>query len=505
MIYLVGAGPGDPGLLTVRAAALLSRADVIVYDSLVSDEIVACGNAHAERIHVGKRSKIGSPYKKGSALRTTTTRNTTQQEINNLLVSLASGKKIVVRLKGGDPFVFGRGGEEALALAQHGISFEVVPGITSAIAAPAYAGIPVTHRGLAEAVTFITGHRNENHDSFAPDYDALVRLQGTIVFLMAAGRIGDIAADLVKHGKDPMTPSAIVQWGTTSHQRSVLATLADIPMKAMNAELGSPAVFVIGAVAGLANQLDWFSSRPLFGKRIIVTSSEADGSQLASTLREEGAIVIPAPSATLNAIDPSPLDEVLRNMRNYTDLIVTSRFAVKILADRLHATKKDGRIFAGMTIAVVGEGTAASLFDATGLRADIVPERATSEGLCGAIGPVEGRRFLWPCAQSRRNVLSEHLGDALEAVPVYTSTSCDHSGMRELIEAGDADAAVFASASSARNFVALFDDKEILRTLPLIAIGPITGQELERAGLKPHYAAMATTLGLRNACVAALA
>lgn len=501
MIYLVGAGPGDANLLTLRADELLSRAEVIVHDALVSDDILARGNPNARRIFVGKRSRVGTPFETSPAARTMTTRTapaSTQSEINALLASLAPEHETIVRLKGGDPFVFGRGGEEALYLAERDIPFEVIPGISSAIAAPGYAGIPVTHRGLSEAVTIITGHRDADHDSFAPDYDALVRLQGTIVFLMSAGRLAEISRNLVQFGKDPKTPAAVIQWGTLPHQKSVIGSLDEIAARAEEENIASPAVFVIGAVVSLADALNWYRKKPLFGRRIVVTRSTSDDSRLAAMLRAEGAVVIESPAITLHRIEPSPLETAFDRIRDYTDLILTSSFAVTILAERLEAMKIDARIFSGIRVAVVGASTAEELFHRTGLRADIVPERATSEGLRDALGEVGTRKFLWPCAVKHRRILPDFLGDRLHALPIYESRPTDTA-----ISIEGADAIVLASAASARHF--LDEHASVLRldvaNIPLVAIGPITGAELEHAGLSPRYAAAATREGLVEAVI----
>lgn len=509
MIYLVGAGPGSLDLLTVRARDLLARADIIIHDALVSNEIVSGGRSDARRIRVGKRERTGPSHKRGA--RTVTANSladrstlSTQQQINELLLELAPTADVIVRLKGGDPFVFGRGGEEALALAEKNIPFEVVPGVTSAIAAPAYAGIPVTHRGLAEAVTFITGHREESESEPNPDYGALVKLQGTIVFLMGAGRISEIVEALVAHGKDSRTPAAIIQWGTLAHQRSVRGTLATIAKLATDDDIASPAIFVIGAVASLSDQLNWFESQPLFGKRIVITQSHPEKSRVSGMLRSHGALVIEAPLMSLRALKHEPLDEALTSVKKWTDLIVTSSFAAEIIAGRMTALGIDGRAFSGLKISAIGASTARTLERTAGLRADLIPVTSTSEGLLDSLGNRAGRRFLWPCAKNRRPTMKQDLGENLTELPIYETEPAEAAEIRGRFDLADIDAIVFSSRSQVDHFLKIFSDQisEFSR-LAAIAIGPVTAAALEQAGVHPLLADSPAAEDVSAACMKA--
>ena len=362
-VYLVGAGPGDPGLLTVRAVELIAAADAILYDRLIPHEALDGARADAELIYVGKEG--GGP-------------SMDQAEIELLLIEHARAGERVVRLKGGDPFVFGRGGEEALALRAAGIPFEVVPGITAGVAAPAYAGIPVTHRELASAVAFVTGHEAEP----SIDWAALAAFPGTLVFYMGVRALPRLAERLVEAGRDPGEPAAVVERGTLPGQRTVVATLGDVAERAAGAGVRAPAVTIVGPVAGLREQLAWLEARPLFGRTVAVTRARTQASALAARLRELGAAVVEAP-----AIRTRSLEAPLPALDGYDLVCVTSPVGAAELWARLRAAGLDARALAGRRVAAIGPGTARAL-EEHGIAADVVPERRRR----GGVGRGAGRR-----------------------------------------------------------------------------------------------------------------
>ena len=401
-VYLVGAGPGDPGLLTVRGAELLAAADCVVYDRLAAASLLELAPADAELISVGK-----APGRV----------EMDQEQINATLVDRGADGRTVVRLKGGDPFVFGRGGEEAEALTAAGIAFEVVPGITSAIAAAAYGGIPVTHRGLSTHFTVVTGHEDPAKGRIDVDWGALARAGGTLVILMGVGHIAEIAQRLIEGGRTPETPVAAIRSGTRPEQTTIRATLGTIA----EAGLRAPSAIVVGAVAAL--DLAWFESRPLFGRRIVVTRAREQASGLRARLEELGAAVIELPS-----INIEPLEVAVPPLGQYDWVVFTSANGVDAFFDRgLSPKGLDARALAGLQIAVIGPGTAAALAS-RGLRADLVPERFVAESLLAAFPAPErtGSRVLLARALAARDVLPDGLterGFAVDVLPVYRTTS----------------------------------------------------------------------------------
>ncbi len=453
-VYLVGAGPGDPGLLTVRARELLQRCDALVYDALVDPRVVAIAPAAAERHYAGKRA--GS-----HAL--------SQDEINALLVELGGRCECVVRLKGGDPFIFGRGGEEALALRAAGLEFEVVPGVSSAHAVPAYAGIPVTHRGLAAQVTVVTGHEDPKRPESSIDWAGLGATPGTLVFLMGVRSLGRIAERLIESGLAADTPAAVVSQGTLPSQRTVVAPLEGIAEAA--AELPAPAIIVVGAVAGLHDQIAWFERRPLFGRRIAVTRARAQASSLAAALTELGAAVVEAPAIRIETIDHPPLD-----LAGFDIVCLTSANGV----ERLLAG--DVRQLAGVRVAVVGRATAESA-RSRGIEPDVVPKAATQEGLLEALGAVSGARVLVATAEGARTVLAEGLragGAEVSEVALYRSVA-------EPVDAAavmGCDWVTFTASSTVTNVLGGLAPDERAR-LQAISIGPITSDTLRRGGVEP--------------------
>lgn len=462
-VYLVGAGPGDPGLLTVRGAELLRRADVVVYDRLASSALLELAPPGAELIAAGK-----SP---GAV-------ELTQEQTNQMLVDKGRTAECVVRLKGGDPFVFGRGGEEAEALAAAGIPFEVVPGITSAIGAAAYAGIPVTHRGVSTHFTVVTGHEDPAKDRTGVDWAALARAGGTLVILMGAGRIGEIARRLIDGGRSPDTPVAAVRNGTRPDQVTVRATLATVA----DAGVKAPSAIVVGDVAAL--DLPWFETRPLFGRTIVVTRAREQVSGLRLRLEELGAEVLELP-----AIEITPIDVTVPDLGRYEWLVFTSPNGVRaFFHDGLAPAGFDARALAGVRLAAIGPGTAHAL-GTRGLRTDLIPERFVAESLLEAFPPpsAPGARVLVARAEVARDILPDGLterGYAVDVLPVYRTRPAtpDPALVARVVE-GRFDAVTFTSSSTVDNFCSQVDPRP--DPFPLVvSIGPVTSATAVERGLR---------------------
>jgi len=472
-VALVGAGPGDPGLLTVRGAELLRRADVVLYDSLAETSLLALAPPAAERVFVGKRPGAPMP----------------QDEIDALLVAHARAGRRVVRLKGGDPFVFGRGGEEAAALAAAGIPFEVVPGVTAAVAVPAYAGIPVTHRGLATSFTVVTGHSRHAVDT-ETNWEALAAAGGTIVVLMGVAHRAELARRLQAGGLAPARPVAAVQWGTRPSQRTVRTTLAGLG----DAALEPPATIVIGPVAAL--DLAWYEARPLFGRQVVVTRAREQAAEAVDALRDLGADVVELPVIAI--ADPadggSALREAVARLGTYDWVVFTSANAVQ----RVMALVRDARDFGGARLAVVGARTAEALA-AYRLVADLVPDRFVAEALLEA-WPAGAGTVLLPRAAAARDVLPDGLrarGWQVDVVDAYRTVAARPSEAEWAAAAG-ADAVMFTSSSTVTNYLAVTD-----RVPPVVAcIGPVTARTAEAAGLRVDVVADESTVA---SLVAALA
>jgi uroporphyrinogen III methyltransferase/synthase len=475
-VYLVGAGPGDPGLLTMRGAEVLRRADVVVYDRLSIAALLDLAPPTAERISVGKTPRGPS---------------TPQGEINRLLVEHGRAGREVVRLKGGDVFVFARGGEEAQALQDAGVPFEIVPGITSAIAVPAYAGVPVTHRGMSTSFTVVTGHEDP-WAATETDWDAVARVGGTIVVLMGAATRGEIARRLIDAGRDADTSVVAVQWGTRPEQvtiRTTLAGLGDAPVE-------SPATIVIGPVAAL--DLGWFEQRPLFGRRVVVTRAREQASELRRRLEQLGATVHEVPTIAIEALGGLGLAARLASGADW--VVLTSPNAVDALAGELH----DARDLAGAKVAAIGPGTAAAL-EGFGVRADLVPERNVAEGLVDVFPPGPGIVLL-PQAADARAALAEGLrakGWTVDVIVAYdTRPAPVAADAVDLARA--ADAITFTSSSTVTNYLAGagYD------ALPpvVVAIGPVTADTAREHGVEVTAVAEPHTIdGLVAAVVGALA
>ena len=476
--YLVGGGPGDPGLLTLRAIEVIGRADVVLHDKLIPREALRHAREDAELIDVGKIG--GGPQ-------------VPQAETERLLLEHATAGKVVVRLKGGDPYVFGRGGEEGRALREAGVPFEVVPGVTAGIAAPAYAGMPVTFRGASSAVAFVTGHEDPAKPETAIDWEALARFPGTLVFYMGVKQLPRIAEQLIAHGRRADEPAGIVEQGTLPGQRSLTATLQTLPERAAAASIRAPAITLIGEVAALRDELGWFEHRPLSGRSVVVTRARAQASPLAARLRELGATVVEAP-----AIRTEPLEVDLPDPRSFDLVCVTSPNG----AERLLAEVGDARALAGPIIAAIGPGTARAL-KAGGILADLVPERAVAESLVDALRDVPVTRALIARAEEGRDVLPDALregGVEVEVVALYRT-------LAEPLDDATRDAALaadyvtFTSASSVSSFSAAAGGAPAGPRV--VSIGPATSAALREHGREPDVEApVHTPDGLVDALLA---
>jgi uroporphyrinogen III methyltransferase/synthase len=489
-VWLVGAGPGDPGLITVAGADALAQTEVVVYDRLVNPRLLDLVPKDAERVFAGK-------YPKHHTM--------TQDEINALLIDRARAGRRVVRLKGGDPFVFGRGGEEAQALADAGIPFEVVPGVTSPIAATAYAGIPVTHRGLASSVAFVTGHEDPTKDEASVDWSKLATAVDTLVLMMSIGQLRSIVERLIGAGRDPATPAAVVEWGTLPRQRTLTGKLADIAQQAGDAGIGSEAIVIVGEVVRLREALRWFESRPLFGLRVLVTRTREQASELSRALAAAGAEPVELPTIEIvPRYDETQLLAAVRRLHEaqYHWLIFTSANAAGIFFDFLWSQGLDARS-AGASIAAIGPATADSLAR-RGLRADLVAEAYTAEGLLAAFeshGELRGHRVLLPRAEGARSVLVEGLeaeGATVDEVTLYAAEVPKDVSAEGLLRlrTGEIDVVTFASSSAVRNLVEMLaGDLEPLLRARIACIGPITAATAEELlGRPPDVVASEHTI-----------
>lgn len=478
-VYLVGAGPGDPGLITVKGKECIEKADVIVYDYLASPTLLRHANTSAEMIYVGKK---GGDH------------TLSQDGINALLVEKAKAGATVARLKGGDPFIFGRGGEEAEVLIEAGIPFEIVPGVTSAIAAPAYAGIPLTHRKFTSTVAFITGHEDPTKDSTGIDWSALAKGVGTLVFLMGVKNLPNIVGRLVENGRSPDTPVALVRWGTTTKQKTVSGTLANITRRVEEAKLKAPAIIVVGDVVRLREEMMWFENRPLFGRKIVVTRAREQASNLVEQLQSLGAEVLECP--TIKIVDPetcAPLDEALSKLDSYHWVVFTSVNGVKYFFGRLFEKGLDARALGGSKIAAIGPVTAKTLMR-YGLKTDILPKNYRAESVVEAFAneDVSGKHVLLPRAEEARPVLPvelEKMGAKVDEITVYRTVQ-DRGNAESLIrdlKSGNIDMVTFTSSSTVKNFKALIPDREfstLLSGVEIACIGPITADTAMQLGFQ---------------------
>jgi uroporphyrinogen III methyltransferase/synthase len=468
-VYLVGAGPGDPGLLTARALELIASADVILYDRLIPGAALDGARADAELLFVGKEG--------GGA-------SVPQEHTETMMVERARAGGTVVRLKGGDPFVFGRGGEEALTLRAAGIPYEIVPGVTAGVAAPAYAGIPVTHRGLAGAVALVTGHSRDSDDQDdRMDWVALAGFPGTLVLYMGVRRLPEIAEALIAAGRPASEPAAVIEGGTLPGQRTVIASLRTIAERAREEQVRAPAITVVGPVAGLADELSWLPPRPLAGRTVAVTRARAQASMLARRLEALGAQVVQAPVIRVRALDGPPLDP-----SPYDLVCVTSPNGVAGLFDRLAAGGRDARSLAGARVAAIGPGSARALAE-RGVTADLIPERFVAEGLVEALAGEPVSRALIARAADARDELPDALrarGAQVDVLDLY-ETLVEPLSAESLSQAQVADYITFTSGSTVRYFLQAAGEAQAGAGLSpqtrIVSIGPVTSEALSEHGL----------------------
>ncbi len=468
IVYLVGAGPGDPGLLTLRAAELLKRAEILVYDYLASPEIIKMVSPTCQMLYVGKKS--GCHEK-------------TQSEINSILVKEAKKGRVVVRLKGGDPYIFGRGGEEAQELTRAGLNFEVVPGISSTVGAAAYAGIPLTHRDCTSAAALVTGHERPEKKCSSLNWEALAKMD-TVSMVMGLQNLAHTSQSLISAGRPAQTPAALIQWGTTTRQRTLVSTLGEIAKDAAEAKLTPPVLFVVGDVVALRDELNWFEKRPLFGRKILVTRSRKQASKLTKALTELGAEVWERPTIDIESLAAEAgLKEVMGNLQNYDWLVFTSPNGAEIFCRTLFESGRDARALSTCKIAVIGPGTDQALAP-YGLRADLTPGQYVAESLLEALlrEGVERKNILLPRAQDGRDVLPEGLAAAGAKVldlPIYKTINPVWSDPLP----GVPDLTTVTSSSTAEGLAQMIPLAERLK-YKVASIGPITTKTARSLGFE---------------------
>ncbi len=479
-VYLVGAGPGDSRLITVKGMECLHMADVVIYDHLVNEDLLKSVKEDAQIIYAGK--------KEGK-------HTLSQEKINHLLIEKAMAGSTVVRLKGGDPFIFGRGGEEAEELSRAGIPFEIVPGITSAIAVPTYAGIPLTHRGYSSTVAFVTGHEDPGKQKSAIDWKRLSLASDTIVVLMGVKNLKGIVENLIRHGRNKETPAALIRLGTTPKQKTLSAPLKSIVRLAKEKGFLPPAILVVGKVVNLRDKLNWFESKPLFGKTIVVTRARKQASELVRLLENLGAYCIQFP--TIKIVPPDSfrrLDRAILHLTEYDWIIFTSVNGVIYFLDRLKVNGKEIRDLKDIGICAIGPKTAETL-EYLGLNTDFIPKDYVAEALVAEFKKkdISGKRVLIPRAQEAREVLPRQLkalGASVEVVSAYKTVKPQRAGqdLKRLFEEKVIDIITFTSSSTVRNFVSMFDQKSRLRhwlkEVTVACIGPITTETAKREGIK---------------------
>ncbi|MDH5297397.1 MAG: uroporphyrinogen-III C-methyltransferase [Desulfobulbaceae bacterium] len=476
-VYLIGAGPGDPTLITVKGLELLKRAEVLVYDYLASPKLLKYVPKDAKLIYAGKKGGVHHAH--------------TQEEINQMLVDHARAGRVVVRLKGGDPFIFGRGGEEIEELAKYGIAFEVVPGVTSASAAATYAGVPITHREYTSSVAFVTGHEDPTKENSNIAWEKLATGVGTLIFYMGIKNLPSITENLIKHGRDPQTPVAVVRWASTPIQKSVVGTLTDIAQVVKQENIQPPALVVVGEVVKLRDTINWFEKRPLFGKRILVTRTREQASDLVRLLEDQGADCVEGATIAMEPPDSwDELDAALDRIGDYQWLVFSSINAIRYFFERLHARGMDSRDLKGPKVAAVGVATAEALRD-YGIRADLIPREFTGDGLAESLVAqgVNGARVLIPRAKKAREILPETLrehGALADVVTVYQNVRPrDYEMVRQELAEGGIHMVTFTSSSTVTNFLEMLgaDRDRLLAGVTFAAIGPITAKTAAKHGL----------------------
>lgn len=483
-VYLVGAGPGDEGLMTIKGMEKIEMADSIVYDELANARLLDHANKACEIIYVGKKAGNHSLH---------------QEKINQLLVKLAREGKRVVRLKGGDPYVFGRGGEEGQVLYKEQIPFEVVPGITSAIGGLAYAGIPITHREVASSFHVITGHLKS--EALELEFEALAKIKGTLVFLMGVENLHNICEKLMLNGKDPRTPCAVIYRASTPSQRTLVSSLGELMQDAKAANIEPPSLIVIGEVVKYRDQLNFFESKPLFGKRIAVTRSRVQASDLVKKIEDLGGIAIPCPILKNEPIPSDELQKAIDEISKYTHIIFTSVNGVDLFFKELYKKDMDARALWGTKITAIGKTTQDHLGN-RGIRADFVPQKYVGEGIVELLSeklePTD--RILIPRSENARDYLVTELSKLcqVEEVILYRTVFEEdrEEGVDELLKRGEVDFVTFASSSTVDFFIQLLgkDYKEILEKVKLVSIGPITSKQIRHYGLTVDYEAKEYTI-----------
>jgi uroporphyrinogen III methyltransferase/synthase len=478
-VYIVGAGPGDIGLLTVKGLRCLQKAEVVIYDFHLNAQVLNYINHDAEFIYAGKRSGHHTM---------------TQEEINEILIQKAKEGKIICRLKGGDPFIFGRGGEEAEALAQKGIEFEIVPGVSSSVAAPAYAGIPLTHRLYSSSFAVIPGYEDTTKKESSIDWSKLSTSVGTLIFLMAVKNIDMVTQKLIENGRSSDTPVAVIRWGTRPEQKTITGTLKNIVDLVKERDIKPPAVMVVGDVVNLRESLKWYEKKPLFGHRVLITREHMEGFE---PLEELGAEIIEFPA--IEIVPPESyheLDKAIDNIETYDCLIFTSKNGVTYFLKRFFEKERDIRDLKGIKIFAVGSKTSKEI-QGYGIKVDLIPDEFSSEGLIkvfsqkSAVGSLKGKKFLLPRAEKAREVFPERvreLGGHIDIPVAYRSIKPELHGKRlkRFLREGRISIATFTSAATFNNFMEIMGEKanELLQGVAIAVIGPVTAKAVEKAGLK---------------------
>lgn len=481
MVYLVGAGPGDVGLLTIKAKKILESAEVLIYDKLANEKILNFTPEFCEKIYVGKSA--GNHTLK-------------QEEINKLLVEKSAGKNFVVRLKGGDPFVFGRGGEEAVFLQENNVDFEIIPGVTSAVSVPAYAGIPVTHRGLATSFTVVTGHEDPTKNESSINWEKISTGTDTLIFLMGMANLPKITEKLIANGRDKKTPAAIIRNGTKFSQEVLITNLENAAADVEKNNFRPPAIFLVGEVVNLREKIKWFDKKILFGKKILVTRARNQASKLTEKLENLGAEVFEFPTIKISPPTDNfqALDESIKNLKNFDWIIFTSANGVEKFFERLKIFKLDARIFSNSKVAVIGSATAERLSN-FGIIADLIPEKFRAESLLDSLKNfAEGKKFLIVRAEKAREILPDELknfGAEVSVIPAYKTETADEINLKVLPE--KIDMITFTSSSTVENFVKKFG-AESLKKYKLAAIGPITEETLKNFGASADVVAEKFTI-----------
>jgi uroporphyrinogen III methyltransferase/synthase len=494
-VYLVGAGPGDPGLITVKGKECIEAADVVIYDYLASPTLLKYAGRNAEIIYVGKK---GGDH------------TLPQEGINELIVEKAKEGLTVTRLKGGDPFIFGRGGEEAEVIIEAGIPFEIVPGVTSAIAAPAYAGIPLTHRKYTSSVSIITGHEDPTKKGSSINWEATANGQGTLVFLMGVKNLPHISQKLIQHGKSPDTPVGVVRWGTTPRQKAVTGTLETIVERVKAAGLKSPSIIIVGDVVQLRDTMKWFENRPLFDKTVVVTRAREQASDLVKRLSDYGAECLEYPMITVVPVDDlEPLNRAIANLSSYTWIVFTSVNGVNFFFDQLYQKGGDARSLGHLRTASIGPATANRLLH-FGIKSDIIPKSYRAESIVEAFAKedIKGKRILLPRAKEARPILPVELrkmGAIVDEINTYGTREV-REGSEDLIEKlekGKIDLITFTSSSTVKNFKALLPPEKfesLIQKTTFASIGPITTETAKDLGFDIHITAATYTIdGLTDA------